>query len=155
MINHEPHETHERCRRYAPVSLYQGRCPATRCVPAIRRGALHQASLRETRSPHEVCLGPAGQLGLVFNFFLSVCWGKSESLHNVTEPFINVDCFGFIGQACLKRRDQSSPRRQAQPDWNGGPSIKTIHSKRATAFEYLVCFVVHKKVSKKRLNNTL
>jgi len=40
-------------RRVARAGLFQGRHPATLRVPALRRGVVHQSSLRETRFPHE------------------------------------------------------------------------------------------------------
>ena len=131
MINHEPHE---RWRRIISAGLCRRRCPATRCVFALRRGAQRQASLWETRFPRDVCLGLAGPLGFVVGSAYSVLDRKRGLWHNATKPFSNGGCFGLVGQAGLKRRDRSSPHRQGQPDWNGGRTTKNNHPKGATAF---------------------
>ena len=103
-------------------------------MPAIRRGARRQSPLLETRFPREDCLGLAGQLGSVFDSALSV-FGEKEGCTLMRQSrSLNVGCFGLVGQACLKRLDRSDPRRQAQPDWNGGPSIKRNDAIWATAF---------------------
>lgn len=157
MINHETHKTHERWRRVAAAFCFVGRRPATLRVPAIRRGALRQTSLGETRFPREVYLGLAGRLGFIFGPALSRQRHSKWPSHNPTEPLPKVGCSEPVDQACLKRPDRSSPRRQAprppqwlcyggwKPDWNGGLSYSINHLKRATAFVYFGCFVVRKK----------
>ena len=97
MINHETHEIHERWRESLPASLYARRRPATLRVPALRRGALQQTSLWETRFPHEACLVLAGQLDNVFNSSFSVILKKRGLFYDVTKPFFNVGCFGLVG----------------------------------------------------------
>ena len=69
---------YERWRRVGWASLFQGRHPATLRVPAARRGDLRQTSLRETRFPHEVCLGLAGRLGFVFGSTLLVFGSRED-----------------------------------------------------------------------------
>ena len=130
MINHEAHEGHEGWRRDSGAESFAGRSLVPRC--ACLGCCTSKGSFRHSRLCMRACDAvwdsPTNRLlGYIFGSTFLVHQYSGWPLQNVTEPFPKVGCLEPVDQACLKRPERGSTRRQAKPDWNGEPSHRSYH----------------------------